>query len=494
MIGAYQETIFFHYILGNPIFLNVCKQEFFSNPNIRELFEIAKDHSLKYQEPPSKEQLWELVRIKGISDKISEDVITALYNTKLELQNYTPDWLEENVGPWIRMKNLEYVMRKSVAFLKTSTLTVENTAEVVEKVRHMLSTETAIDFGFDLGVDFFDPKAHLQDRLARTSTGYSYLDKCLDGGWWKGSLICFLSGPKSGKSTWLGNLAAQSVYNGYNTAYITLELQREIVNMRIGSNMLSIPIDEYRDKAKDQDFMKKKLTGLKDSSFKTLGNLHVQEFPSATLSTNDLRTYLKKAEEVLGYKFENIFVDYINIMKNWRNPNSENLYMKIKQISEDLRAIAMEEQWAIITATQTNRTGWDTSDLTISNVSESGALLHTVDGLFGIVVNPEMKAKGECYIKYLADRVSGMENTRKRFTFDRKFSRIEEDLESQIEDLEYIFNTLLRGSRKTEHRGHPGSSHSKIDARVSSEANEQGIVETPEGIPGTHNLNLLPGE
>jgi hypothetical protein len=263
--------------------------------------------------------------------------------------------------------------------------------------------------------------------------------------------------------------------------------------MRIGSNMLSIPMQEYRDVAKDQDFMRKKFNGIRESSFKPLGNFHVQEFPSSTFSTNDLRAYLKKAEEILGYKFENVFVDYLNIMKNWRNPNTENLYMKIKQISEDLRAVAMEEQWAIITATQTNRTGWDSTDLTISSVSESGALLHTIDGLFGIVVNPEMKAKGECYIKYLADRVSGMENTRKRFTFERKYSRIEEDMEAQIEDLEFMFNTLLRGSRKTEHRGHPGSSFSKIDARVSSEANEQGIVEKPNEIPGTHNLNLIPG-
>lgn len=494
MIGAYQETIFFHYILGNLVFLNTTRQEFFSNPNVRSLFEIAKDHCIKYKEPPTKEQLWELVRVKGDSDKISEDVVTALYNAKAELLQYDAKWLEENVGPWIRLKNLEYVMRKSVAFLKTTTLSVENTAEVVEKIRHMFSTETAIDFGFNMGVDFFDPLSHIQDRLARTSTGYAYIDKCLDGGWWKGSLICFLSGPKSGKSTWLGNLALKSIENGYNTAYITLELQREIVNMRIGSNMLSIPMDEYREIAKDQDYMRKRFSSVRESSFKGLGNLHVQEFPSSTLSTNDLRAYLLKAQEILGYKFENVFVDYLNIMKNWRNPNTENLYIKIKQISEDLRAIAMEEQWAIITATQTNRTGWDSSDLSISSVSESGALLHTVDGLFGIVVNPEMKARGECYIKYLADRVSGMENTRKRFTFERKFSKIEEDMEAQIEDLEFMFNTLMRGSRKTDYRGKPHTGgHSQIDAKVSSQANEQGLVEMPEEIPGNHNRNLLEG-
>jgi len=317
-------------------------------------------------------------------------------------------------------------------------VTAENASEIVEKVRHMMSTETAIDFTFNMGADFFDAATHKQERLARTKTGYNFIDLCLKGGWWKGSLIVFLAGPKAGKSMWMANLAAHSVYNGYNTAYVTLELQQEIVNMRIGANMLNVPIDDYEELTKDQDLLKKKLGDLKKNSLTPLGKLHVKEFPSSTMSTNDLRSYLVKAQEMLGYKFENVFVDYINIMKNWRNPNTENLYMKIKQISEDLRAVAQEEQWAIISPTQTNRAGWDTNDLVISNVSESAALLHTVDGLFGIIADAEMKSRGEYFLKYLADRVSGMENMRKRYKFDRRYVRIEEDPTHTIEDMNFI--------------------------------------------------------
>jgi len=438
MINAYQENIFFHYILENQTFLNSTKSEFFSNQTLKDLFDIAKEHALRYKEPPSKEQLSELIRIKGLGERYSEDVVEALYNSKAQLQQYDQQWLDDNIGPWIRVRNLENVMRKSIAYMKTNKPTAENASEVVEKIRHMMTTETSIDFSFHLGADFFDPTSHLQTRLARTPTGYSFIDKCLKGGWWKGSLIVFLSGPKSGKSMWMCNLAAQSVYQGFNTAYITLELQQEIVNMRIGSNMLNIPLNDYEEIAKDQDLLRNKMGELKRGHLTPLGKLHVKEFPSSTMSANDLRAYLVKAQDILGYKFENVFVDYLNIMKNWRNPNTENLYMKIKQISEDLRAVAQEEQWAIISPTQTNKTGWDTTDLTISMVSESGALLHTVDGLFGIVTNPEMKANGEYYLKYLADRVSGMENTRKRFEFNSQYARINEDLNSQIEDMEFI--------------------------------------------------------
>lgn len=443
MINSYQEQIFYHYILENQIFLNTSKSEYFQNQDLRQLFDIAKEHALKYKEAPSKEQMIELIRIKGFGEKFSAEQIDGLYNTKSLLSQYDSEWLEQNVSPWIQVRNLDHVMRKAIAFMKTTKVTAENASEVVEKIRHMLTSETVIDFSFNIGSDFFDPTSHLQTRLARTPTGYDYIDLCLKGGYWKGSLIAFLSGPKSGKSTWLGNLALQSTKLGYNTAFVTFELQEEIVNMRIGSNLFSISLDDYENWAKNQAELKNKIQKIKNSAVIPLGKLHVKEFASSTCSVNDLRIYLKKAEEILNIKFDNIFVDYINIMKNWRNPNTENTYMKIKQIAEDLRAMAMEEQWAVITATQTNRGGWETSDLNITNISESAALLHTVDVLFGIITNAEMKARNEYLLKCLANRVSGYENTRKRYTIEWKFSRIEEDKNSGIQDMDFIVNNTI---------------------------------------------------
>jgi KaiC/GvpD/RAD55 family RecA-like ATPase len=448
MIQAYQEQIFWHYILNNRLYLNTTKPEFFTNQTLRDLFEISKDHALRYGEAPSRDQIIELVRIKGKNDTISEDIIGALYNAKEQLKNYDQKWIEDNVGPWIRIRNLDNVMRKSIAFMKTSQITAENAAETVEKVRSMLTTETAIDFDFHIGSDFFDAAAHKQTRLSRTSTGYDFIDLCMKGGYWKGSLVGFLGGPKSGKSTWLTNLAARSVSLGYNTAYITLELQEELVLMRIGSNLLELSLDDYDKIAEDTDLLKKKLQEFRSNSFTPVGTLHVKEFPSSTASVNDVKSYLKKVEEIMGIKFDNIFIDYINIMRNWRNPNTENTYMKIKQIAEDLRAMAMEEQWAVITVTQTNRGGWETSDLNITNVSESAALIHTVDLLFGIITNAEMKARSEYYLKCLANRVAGYENTRKRFTIDWKYARIEEDKNAQIEDMDFIINNVVGGQNQ----------------------------------------------
>jgi len=93
----------------------------------------------------------------------------------------------------------------------------------------------------------------------------------------------------------------------------------------------------------------------------------------------------------------------------------------------------------------THNSGWEAEDLNITNVSESAALIHTVDMLFGIITSPEMKARSEYYLKCLANRVAGFENTRKRFTIDWKYARIEEDKNAEIEDMDFLFNSTVAG-------------------------------------------------
>lgn len=487
MITAYQEQIFFHYILTNQQYLGVTKPEFFTSQALREIFEVAKDHAIKYKEPPSKEQMSQLIQMKGLGEKYSDDVIQGLYNTKSLLVEYENEWLENNIGPWIKVRNLDNVMRKAIAYMKTTQSTVENASEVVERVRHMITSETVIDFNFEMGKNFFDATAHLQTRLARSSSGYDYIDLCTKGGYWNGCLIVLFGMPKSGKSMWLCNLAAKSVIAGNNTAYITLELQEEIVNMRIGANLLNVPLDDYEEFTKDQPLLKKKLADLRSRSLQQMGELHVKEFPSSGASSIDIEAYLIKVQDILGYKFKNVFIDYLNIMKNWRNPNSENTYIKIKQISEDVRAMGQKNGWSIISLTQTNRSGWETNDLGVTAIAESAGLLFTVDLLFGIVTNAEMKAAGEYHLKCLANRVAGLENTRKRYTMDWKHARIEEDRNSPIQDMEFFINSTVAGHTTPRGQGNRNTTptiESVVGSRPQTVAVDPEIKETfkPEDL------------
>jgi hypothetical protein len=136
----------------------------------------------------------------------------------------------------------------------------------------------------------------------------------------------------------------------------------------------------------------------------------------------------------------------------------------------------------------THNSGWEGTDLSITSIAESAGLLHTVDILFGIIANAEMKAKGEYFLKCLANRVAGYENTKKRYTMDWKYARIEEDRMAPIQDMDFIINNLVAG-----HKFPRGSkpTTSTLDAAISSK------VRTAEHTPDDKsigNINITGNE
>lgn len=236
----------------------------------------------------------------------------------------------------------------------------------------------------------------------------------------------------------LQNLAAQSVRLGNNSAYLSFELQEEIITQRIGSNLYNIPIDDYDRYADDTEIMSSKIKDFRSSSLIQPGELDIKNFPTSAASVNDVEAWLLDEEERLTqetgktFKFCNIYVDYINLIKNWRNPNSENTYMKIKQIAEDLRAMGQKNKWCIITATQVKQSFFNMGDMDMSSASESSALSATVDMMFGIITDPMLQAAHQLYLKIIANRVSSHVNERKLFNIEEDYMRVNEDMTSGI--------------------------------------------------------------
>ena len=246
-----------------------------------------------------------------------------------------------------------------------------------------------------------------------------------------------MGSPKVGKSMWLCNLCANSVKNGENSVYISLEMSYQLVAQRIGSNLLNIPIDEYEKYSQDVNFMTAKMKEFYNTSLITPGTFIIEEFPTSSKTVYDIEAFLLKLEEERStdekpFKIKNVFLDYVNIMKDAKNPNSENMYQKIKSICEDLRAMAQRNQWAVISLTQTNRSAYDSSDIGMANVSESGGLIATVDSLFGIIQTPVMRAENVYYLKAVAIRNSGHMGDRKKFDFVQKYLRITENMDEPI--------------------------------------------------------------
>jgi replicative DNA helicase len=430
MQNQHLENIWFRAVIENPAYIDATDISFFKNTNYQEVFKVVKSFWKKYQQIPSKIQVRESAKLLKIEDKITDTLLDSMWS--INLDDYDQDWLQQNVESWVEWKTLEKSAVDSINYIRSTEVTPDNIKDVINTYKSIVVDRNKVDFSFDMGLNFRDPDSHKQPSNLTFSSGYDYIDFCLGGGFSAKGLYVFLGQPKVGKTLWLGNIATQAIRASNNVAIITLELNDRKYMKRLGSNLLGIRMSEYKDSAENDALIKKKVTNLAFENLRTPGELVVKEFPTSQASAIDVENWLTKVEQIMGMKFKIVIIDYINIMKNWRNPNSENTYMKIKQIAEDLRAAAQRNQWAIVTATQTKQSEFDATDLSMNSASESSGLVATVDGMFGIIQDPMMYTNNEYKLKLLANRDEGYKNSYKKFIVDYNYMRISEDPNSQI--------------------------------------------------------------
>jgi len=430
MQNQHLENIWFRSVIENPSYLETTQSDFFKSKDYQETFKVVKSFWKKYNQIPSKNQVRESAKILKLEEQITDSLLEAMW--KIDLNDYDKDWLESNTQAWIEWKTLEKSAVDSINYIRGTEVTPDNIKDVINTYKSIVVDRNKIDFSFDMGLNFRDPESHKQYSNLTFSSGYDYIDYCLGGGFSAKCLYVFLGQPKVGKTLWLGNIATQAIRASNHVAIITLELSDRKYMKRLGSNLLGIKMSEYKESADNDEMIKKKVTNLAFENLRTPGELVVKEFPTSQASAIDVENWLTKVEQILGIKFKIVIIDYINIMKNWRNPNSENTYMKIKQIAEDLTAAAQRNEWAIVTATQTKQSEFDATDLSMNSASESSGLVATVDGMFGIIQDPLMYSNNEYKLKLLANRDEGYKNSYKKFIVDYPHMRIMEDPNSEI--------------------------------------------------------------
>jgi hypothetical protein len=237
--------------------------------------------------------------------------------------------------------------------------------------------------------------------------------------------LYFVNGILSHNSIYLANDAANFVKMGVNTAFVSAEMAAHKVLKRIGANLLTIPMSEYDIKAQNKDLIKRKLENV-GNGLTPPGQLFVKQFPTSQATVPDIEAYLKQIEEERKIKLSCVVIDYINILANYRNPNSENMYLKIKQIAEDLRAMGVRNGWLIVTATQINRNNYNSSDIGMGDVAESAGLSHTADLMLGIIQDDMMRASSEYWLKVLKIRDGEGKGVKCRLNINYQYMRLTE--------------------------------------------------------------------
>jgi replicative DNA helicase len=409
-----------HDSLRKEELMPMLRPSYFNDDIRQESFKAALKFFKEYEKIPNPKELRTYLELLNYS--VSEAEFEDLYAFSLSEYNY--DYLYKYVRSFILLRNLNLTVADLFTYLKTTAIDPDNIDQISQKVRNDISNKLAINFSSgDTGLNFFNPDSHIQISKSGSPTGFSFLDKVQGGGWNSKALVVFQGRPKVGKSMVLGNIAARSFLTGNVTGLVTVELADRAYMKRIGSNILNIPGEDYA-KITDENATKliqNKIQALKDSG-RTIGELIVKEFPTGGATAIDIENYFLRLEQKMNKKFKVIVVDYLNLLRPIKDQNG--LYEKIKAISEELRGVAMRNEWCIISATQIRREDVDNFDLGMESVAESFGLIHTVDSLFGLMRSPlESRMK----IKVIANRDNGYEESYKFFSMQKDFFRLTEE-------------------------------------------------------------------
>jgi len=419
----------------------MAKSYFFIDDTLQKSFKEIKKYVQAYHKFPTRNEIRDLLNLNNIY--LSENEFDDLF--AVNLKDYSYDFLYKYTKAFILIKNLNTSITETLTFLKTSEVKPENIDSIVNKVRDSLGEKLNLSFSKrGKGLNFSDPASHKQTLKSGTPSGFHFFDKVLGGGWNEKTLVVFQGRPKVGKTTVLSNIAARAYMSGVNVGVATTEVSREKYVKKIGANVLNIPVKTYETLVEDGhlDVIQNKLN--QASKEMKLGELWVEEFPTGDTTAIDIENYFLNIEQSTGIKFKVIVVDYINLMRSLKDHSGS--YGHIKAVSEELRAIAIRNNWCIITATQMKRESVENLNPGMTDVAESFGLIHTVDTLFGLVRPPLSK---EMKINVIVNRDDGFEGSYRSFYIDYVYNRLNERLEAGTEfyseeedlsDLEAVLN------------------------------------------------------
>lgn len=430
------EKKFFHIALNVPDYLTYTKSQFFDNSDISETFKYAKALKLKYPDIVlDVDKIYHLVKSKNRHDILTRDKLEIIFNYDKSILK--DDYLQRGIESWLQVKNLESGMISGQMHFRSQEITIENAAMVCADTLNIINSNGYLSFHQSEGVDFLNPETHQYDEDGnRKKTGIEYIDTVLNGGISPGEVGVLIGETNVGKSIWLCNLAKWYMEQGYNVGYITLEMGREKVVKRIGSNAFEIPIGDYYDTMNDPETSKNVVAQYKQRRAFSgkVGQLIIEKFPTSQLSVPQLENFLlDKIEKRRKIKLDIIIIDYIQIMNNWRNPNTDSTFMKIKQLAEDLRGMSSKNDWAVWTVSQIKQGAYGTSDIVLNDTSESSGLGVTVDVVFGIMQDNLLKANRKYRLKLLKNRDGSYKDTSHKFNIDYNYMKIIQDPTSTIE-------------------------------------------------------------
>ena len=374
------------------------KKEYFEEEHNKLLFDLISNFIDKYGKCPTKESLAiDLQNVTSLTDqqfKISLEAIDKVNDEKLDQK-----WLVDSTEEWCRNRAIYLSLLESIQIADGKDDKKDKGA-----IPSILSDAIAVSFDNRIGHDYFSNYKErfefynkVEEKIPFDLTMFNKITK---GGLSNKTLNVALAGTGVGKSLFMCHVAAATLLQGKNVLYITCEMSEEKIAERIDANLLGVNIQEIADLPK-QIFESKVNKLMK----KTQGKLIIKEYPTASAHVGHFKSLLNELTLKTSFKPDLIFVDYLNICASQRFKGAVvNSYTYVKAIAEELRGLAVETNVPIVSATQTTRSGYGSSDVDLTDTSESFGLPATADLMFALISTEELEEVGQIMVKQLKNR------------------------------------------------------------------------------------------
>jgi len=427
------------------------KADYFEDRNQKIVFEEIIKFVEQYNKPATKEVLCiETEKRQDITDDSFKEITNLIGSLDNSLSEF--EWLVNTTEKWCRDRAIYLALMESIQLADGKDDTKGRDA-----IPTILSDALAVSFDSNVGHDYLtDYEARYESyhrKEDKIPFDLEYFDKITKGGLPNKTLNIALAGTGVGKSLFMCHVASSVLLQGKNVLYITLEMAEEKIAERIDANLLNVNIQDITDLPKVM--FESKVTNL---AKKTQGTLIIKEYPTASAHSGHFRGLLNELALKKSFRPDIIFIDYLNICASSRYKANGNVnsYSYIKAIAEELRGLAVETNLPIVSATQTTRSGYGSSDVDLTDTSESFGLPATADLMFALISTEELEGLNQIMVKQLKNRYNDP-TVFKRFVvgIDRSKMRLydceqsaQEDIVDSGQDEEYTFKEKPKKSFK----------------------------------------------
>lgn len=397
-----EELFLNFFITDSELFvrcMGIINEKHYKDPFNRSTIAFIKEHAEQYATIPTLEQ------IQANCGKKLEKIT--------ELNDNHKDWFLDSYERFAQHRELENIIYSGPDLLEEGRY-----GEILSKVKDAL----AIGLVKDLGIDYFrDPASRLRDLRdndSKITTGLKSIDDKLYGGLNRGEITIFAGQSGAGKSIFLQNFAVNWSGLGLNVVYLTLELSEKLCSMRIDAMTTGIATTDIM---KDIDDVAMKVRTFWQAKH---GSLRIKQLKNGC-TANDIKAFIKEYEVQTNIKVDAILIDYLDLCSPYSvKVSASDQFIKDKYVSEELRNLAVELDVLMVTASQLNRSSYDTIEFDASSIAGGISKINTSDNVIGIFTTATMRDNGRYQIQFMKTRSSAGVGSKVDLGFNNKTLRL----------------------------------------------------------------------